>query len=150
VQSTFGERMRWPKKVIPSSACSAESIHKQSWPGGGQMAPHCVNAPLDVDTRTPLAAVPEVFAGIHQQPHSHGGAGGANPRRVVDALRDRGIATDLALGWPLPVQVSVNHPNGREVTWDSDGRRGARTLGGTGQPAALDREPILRRPLSGR
>jgi hypothetical protein len=67
--------MPWPKKVIPVLSLLG-GVHTQAilagrWADG----PHCVDAALDVDTRTPLAAVPEVFAGIHQQPHSHGGAG---------------------------------------------------------------------------
>jgi hypothetical protein len=42
-------------------------------------------------------------------------------RRVVDALRDRGTDADLARVGVYQFGVSVRLPDGREVTWDSDG-----------------------------
>jgi hypothetical protein len=42
-------------------------------------------------------------------------------RRVVDALRDRGTNADLARVGVYQFGVSIRLPDGREVTWDSDG-----------------------------
>jgi hypothetical protein len=42
-------------------------------------------------------------------------------RRVVDALRDRGTDASLARVGVYQFGVSIALPDGREVTWDSDG-----------------------------
>ncbi len=42
-------------------------------------------------------------------------------RRVVDALRDRGTDADLARVGVYQFGVDVRLPDGRVVTWDSDG-----------------------------
>ena len=42
-------------------------------------------------------------------------------RRVVDALRDRGTNAQLARVGVYQFGVSIPLPDGREVTWDSDG-----------------------------
>jgi hypothetical protein len=42
-------------------------------------------------------------------------------RRVVDALRDRGTNADLARVGVYQFGISIRLPDGREVTWDSDG-----------------------------
>jgi hypothetical protein len=42
-------------------------------------------------------------------------------RRVVDALRDRGTDAQLARVGVYQFGVSIQLPDGREVTWDSDG-----------------------------
>ena len=46
-------------------------------------------------------------------------------RRVVDALRDRGIPAHMALGGGYAkVGVRVVLPDGREALWDTDGTAG--------------------------
>ena len=42
-------------------------------------------------------------------------------RHVVDALRERGTDADLARVGVYQFGVSIRLPDGREVTWDSDG-----------------------------
>ena len=42
-------------------------------------------------------------------------------RRVVDALRDRGTDAQMARVGVYQFGVSIRLPDGREVTWDSDG-----------------------------
>jgi len=42
-------------------------------------------------------------------------------RRVVDTLRERGTNADLARVGVYQFGVSIRLPDGREVTWDSDG-----------------------------
>jgi hypothetical protein len=42
-------------------------------------------------------------------------------RRVVDALRDRGVDAQLAREGTYQFGVMVRLPDGREATWDSDG-----------------------------
>jgi hypothetical protein len=42
-------------------------------------------------------------------------------RHVVDALRERGTDADLARVGVYQFGVSIKLPDGREVTWDSDG-----------------------------
>ncbi len=42
-------------------------------------------------------------------------------RRVVDALRERGTDADLARVGVYQFGVTIKLPDGREVTWDSDG-----------------------------
>ncbi len=42
-------------------------------------------------------------------------------RRVVDALRERGTDAELARVGVYQFGVSVNLPDGRVATWDSDG-----------------------------
>jgi hypothetical protein len=46
-------------------------------------------------------------------------------RRVVDALRDRGIPAHVALGGgDAKVGIRVALPDGREAMWDTDGTAG--------------------------
>ncbi|WP_027344723.1 hypothetical protein [Hamadaea tsunoensis] len=46
-------------------------------------------------------------------------------RRVVDALRDRGVPAHIALGGGYAQPgVRVNLPDGREALWDTDGTAG--------------------------
>ncbi|NUR74167.1 MAG: hypothetical protein HOU81_25440 [Hamadaea sp.] len=46
-------------------------------------------------------------------------------RRVVDALRDRGVPAHLSLGGGFrKVGVRVALPDGREALWDTDGTAG--------------------------
>jgi hypothetical protein len=45
-------------------------------------------------------------------------------RRVVDALRDRGINAHLARGGVGQFGVRVSLPGGREAEWDTDGTAG--------------------------
>ena len=42
-------------------------------------------------------------------------------RRVVDALRARGTDADMARVGVYQFGISIKLPDGREVTWDSDG-----------------------------
>src|SRR5262249_35041017 len=51
------------------------------------------------------------------------GMAGSRARRVVDALRDRGIDAPL-LRLPLEYGVRVTLPGGREAQWDVDGAAG--------------------------
>jgi hypothetical protein len=43
-------------------------------------------------------------------------------RRVVDALRDRGVPAHLARGSQFGIRVAL--PDGREALWDTDGTAG--------------------------
>lgn len=45
-------------------------------------------------------------------------------RRVVDALRDRGTDAQMARVGVYQFGVTVQLPDGREATWDSDGTAG--------------------------
>jgi hypothetical protein len=45
-------------------------------------------------------------------------------RRVVDALRDRGVNAHLLRGGSGPFGVRVTLPGGREAEWDTDGTAG--------------------------
>jgi hypothetical protein len=45
-------------------------------------------------------------------------------RRVVDALRDRGIDAHLLRGGVAQFGVRVSLPGGREAEWDTDGTAG--------------------------
>jgi hypothetical protein len=45
-------------------------------------------------------------------------------RRVVDALRDRGINAHLIRGGVAQFGVRVSLPGGREAEWDTDGTAG--------------------------
>jgi hypothetical protein len=45
-------------------------------------------------------------------------------RRVVDALRDRGVNADLARVGVYQFGVNVHLPDGREASWDTDGTAG--------------------------
>jgi hypothetical protein len=45
-------------------------------------------------------------------------------RRVVDALRERGVPAHMALGGVGRTGVRVELPDGREAVWDTDGAAG--------------------------
>jgi hypothetical protein len=45
-------------------------------------------------------------------------------RRVVDALRERGVEAHIALGGVGRTGVRVMLPDGREAIWDTDGAAG--------------------------
>jgi hypothetical protein len=45
-------------------------------------------------------------------------------RRVVDALRDRGVNAHLLRGGATEFGVRVSLPGGREAEWDNDGTAG--------------------------
>ena len=53
-----------------------------------------------------------------------GGMDEFRARRVVDALRDRGINAHLARGGVGQFGVRVSLPGGREAEWDTDGTAG--------------------------
>ncbi|MEN3359979.1 MAG: hypothetical protein V7637_3961 [Mycobacteriales bacterium] len=45
-------------------------------------------------------------------------------RRVVDALRDRGVNAQLAKAGVYQFGITVSLPDGREAIWDTDGTAG--------------------------